>query len=192
MLTDSTAYKQLIPDTLKILQIDHASDPVQMWLPIVVVLVGGIITLVVNFLIARYQRTRALEEYKLQNQKALEKELFLLRLKAITEISEALYEAYHVTLRKSDGPDLGPFPSAYVEYQHLKDWNNVKTRLIDKNLILLDQNTYTAFTALNHLILKHLDEVEKRYEFKKVKRRDAKCREIGKEMLTQFIRSICP
>jgi len=157
-----------LPDTIKVLSVNPSADPTQFWLPIIVVVTGGAITLFINYLVSGWQAT-----------KNLEKELFSTRVKAYAGIGQALSRTYHVTIKNSDGQGLSAFPSAYLGYETLKKWNSETTELVDQNLFLLDQETYRVFDDFNHLILDHLAEVESCGLPEE--QWDRKCRDIGRK-----------
>jgi uncharacterized protein YneF (UPF0154 family) len=146
------------PDTVRVSLLEAQKTWVDN--PWIVVILTGLFTLIGVFIGQLLQRRTMKEIYNQQGWLNRDKEMFIMRMDAFTQIAEAMAEMYHVTAFKSDGRQSQCFPSAYLSYVCLKNWNNSTTKLVDKKLLLLDQSTYNAFTELNHLVLKHLDEIE--------------------------------
>lgn len=125
----------------------------------IALLTGGFTIL--GILFGQYLQRRTMKDiYDQQGWLNRDKELFVMRMNAYKEIAAALSEAYHVTLFKADGVHKKVFPSAYISYSYLKQWMNSVTKLVDRNLLLIDQETYQRFDSFNNMILKHLNEVE--------------------------------
>jgi hypothetical protein len=122
-------------------------------------LTGGFTIL--GILFGQHLQRRTMKDiYDQQGWLNRDKELFVMRMNAYKGIAAALSEAYHVTLFKADRVNKQVFPSAYISYSYLKQWMNSVTKLVDRNLLLIDQETYQCFDKFNNMILTHLNEVE--------------------------------
>lgn len=141
-----------LPDTLKILV--HSSK--QSGLPVeyiggIFALLGVIITLVGGWWSGLYIARK-------QANIEIQKELFKQRLTVYLKLSEMLWEGYSVFLQKGED---GIFPQSYKSLELLRAWLNGLVQTFDKNLMLLDQDTYRNFDALNQVLLRDINEIEK-------------------------------
>ena len=84
---------------------------------------------------------------------------FSKRLEAYIKIAELNWQTYHVTQKIEECFDC--FPTVYKTFRNLKEWNDSISQHIDKNRLLLDQDTYRAFDKLNNHILSSINQLIK-------------------------------
>lgn len=147
-----------LPDTVYVSLLERNKS----WLdhPFIIVIITAGATLL-GVLIGQILQRRTMKKiYDLQGYLNRDKEFFVIRMEGCLRIAGAMSELYHVTAYKKDGNQSPIFPTAYISYQQLREWNNNTTKMVDRKLLLLNQNVYSKFTELNHLILRHLDEIE--------------------------------
>jgi hypothetical protein len=175
-LIDTAKNNLILPDTVQV----HLLQDGKYWFeyPIIVAVITGLVALIGVWIGQRLQRRTLKEIYSEQGYLNRNKELFTMRMNGCLEIADAMSVLYHVTLYKKDGQNLPILPTAYVSYQNLKDWNTNTTKLVDRKLLLLNQEIYSKFTDVNHLVLEHLKEIEQSQ--KPEHEWDRFCREIGR------------
>ncbi len=176
VIVDSIKNNPTFPETLKVNMLQGGKE----WFeyPIIIAVITVLGTLIGVWIGQRLQRRTLKEIYSEQGYLNRDKELFVMRMNGCVQIAEAMSELYHVTIYKKDGPNTKILPTAYITYQNLKNWNTNSTKLVDRKLLLLNQDIYSKFTDVNHMVLKHLDEIEQSQ--KPNHQWDLECRNIGR------------
>ena len=148
MTPDSTIIVNTLPDTLRLVNLTTPPLIPTEYLALIGVIFGASISILGNVMLAKRQA-----RIQIQNT------FFSRRLEIYIKLSELSWEGYSVRLKSDLGEEEGVYPQAYDTFQHLRDWLNSMVELTDKNRLLLDQSTYTAFTRLDHKILQDLDKI---------------------------------
>ncbi len=146
-MTDTAILMILVPDTLKLINISsHPTIPTE-YLALLGVILGASISIVGNLLLAKRQA-----RIQIQNT------FFTRRLEVYIKLAEMSWEGYSTKVRTESSEKI-IYPQAYDSFQHLLDWLEAMVELIDKNRLLLDQETYRKFNALNQKIIEDADEI---------------------------------
>ncbi|MDT3696786.1 MAG: hypothetical protein ROY99_10385 [Ignavibacterium sp.] len=180
VIVDSIKNNLSIPDTLKInlLESNKTFYEESWFIALIAAAIAALATIIGAIIGQRLQRRTLKEIYNEQGYLNRDKELFTMRMNGCLQIAEAMSVLYHVTLYKKDGNNLPVLPTSYITYQNLKDWNTDTTKLVDRKLLLLNQEIYSKFTDVNQMVLDHLKEIE---ESQKPQHEwDKFCREIGR------------
>jgi hypothetical protein len=148
MISDSIIFVSTLPDTLRIVNLSPPPLVPTEYLALLGVILGASISIIGNLMLAKRQA---------RNQ--IQNTFFSRRLEVYIRLAEISWEGYSVRVKSDPGEEEGVYPQAYDTFQHLRDWLNSMVELTDKNRLLLDQSTYTAFTSLNHKILLDLDKI---------------------------------
>jgi len=148
MTPDSTIFVNALPDTLRIINLTAPPLIPTEYLALIGVILGASISIIGNLMLAKRQG-----RIQIQNT------FFSRRLDVYVKLAEMSWEGYSVWVKSDPGEAAGAYPQAYDTFQHLRDWLNGMVELTDKNRLLLDQSTYTAFTSLNHKILQDIDTI---------------------------------
>lgn len=118
----------------------------------------------------------------------IRKNLFNRRLDIYLKLTEMLWQGYSVIVVTDNNGKRNIFPKAYNNLEELKKWLNSLVELFDRNRLLLDQKTYTAFdNGLNQKLLNDIETIKEKGPSEK------ECRKIGeetKEEMQRFVEEI--
>ena len=139
----------MLPDTLKILNLSPTPLIAPEYLGLLGVLVGASISFLGNWALAKRQAHIEIQRV-----------FFLRRIEVYVKLAELVWEAHSVQI--NDVPDESPvaYPIAYDSFEKLKGWLKNTVAFVDKSFLLLDQNTYDAFIALDKQVVDHLKELK--------------------------------
>lgn len=140
-------YKAL--DTSQIYNSTAQPNDMGVWMPLLGVLLGAIIGSLANYLL-----------FRMQAKDRIERELFLMRMKACQEIVEVLIETCNTTIEPNHDGGFWSYPSAYKNFQELVTWNNKVSELFVKHRLLLNQAISDKHFAFMQVVMVHIQEVE--------------------------------
>ena len=99
-----------------------------------------------------------------------------------------LWQGYSILVKTDNNGKRHVFPKAYENLEELKKWLNSLVEIFDRNRLLLDQETYSAFdNNLNQKLLKDIQTIKEKDSSEKV------CQCIGTETqgeVQQFVEKI--
>jgi hypothetical protein len=165
----------MLPDTLRILNLNTGPTFGPEYFALLGVIVGVLITFLGNWILAK-------RHVHLEFQKAL----FNRKLDIYLKVTELLWPFAVKQYRKGVGKDEA-VPRPYDSYKNLTGWINELTDFVNLNRLLLDESILGHFGKLNALVIADINDIAEKHA---PEERDAATRTAGRAS-ADVIRLLC-